>query len=95
MQNKANFKIGKITLNPCCEKHYGKKYPLRPPAKQSQTNPTCRGEASSEPGFIAAMPDQTQKQLNGAKDRTLQDLTLAYFGACNFGLVGLGSCCVD
>jgi hypothetical protein len=50
MQNKPNFKIGKPPLNPCCEKHYGKIHPLRPPTKQSQTNPICRGEASGEAG---------------------------------------------
>jgi len=30
MQNKANFKIGKMTLNPCLTRHYGKQFALQP-----------------------------------------------------------------
>ena len=77
MQNKPNFQEAKMTLNPCCEKHYGKIHPLLPPTKQSQTKPICRGEAYSEAG--------TNLTCRGE----------AFFGACNWGPVRLGSGCVE
>jgi len=36
MQNKANFKMGKMTLKPCCEKHYGNIASIRP--RQNKAN---------------------------------------------------------
>jgi len=38
MQNKPNFKIGKIALTPCYEKHYGRILSLRP--RQNKPNQT-------------------------------------------------------
>jgi len=36
MQNKANFKMGKMALNPCCERHYGDISSLSP--RQNKAN---------------------------------------------------------
>ncbi len=39
MQNKPNFKIGKMTLTPYYKEHYGKMCPHSPRPKQTQSNP--------------------------------------------------------
>jgi hypothetical protein len=39
MQNKPNLLNAKMNVTPVITKHYGQKSPLRPPAKQTQTNP--------------------------------------------------------
>jgi len=39
MQNKANLANAKMPPNLCPEKHYGRIFPLRLPAKQTQSKP--------------------------------------------------------
>jgi hypothetical protein len=47
MQNKPNFLRYKMSINPVMKKHYEQKTPLRPPPKQSQSNPI------SAPDFLS------------------------------------------
>ena len=45
LQNKPNFRKPKTTATPCVTKNYEQKPPRTHSKKQTQSNPTCRGEA--------------------------------------------------
>ena len=50
MQNKAKFKKVKLSVNRVLTRNYEQMDTWSIRTKQSQTNPTCRGEASGEAG---------------------------------------------
>ena len=66
MQNKANFKMGKMALNPCCERHYGDISSLRP--RQNKANQS-RGRARGGP----ISNDQTQFQTQFSRAAGLSE----------------------
>ncbi|MFH1549772.1 MAG: hypothetical protein ABIH04_04360 [Planctomycetota bacterium] len=63
MQNKPNFLMPKTNATSCAAKSYTN-IPLRAaPGKQTQSNPTCRGEAYGKAGPVAAKPDLSRRSL--------------------------------
>jgi|SRR3990170_3462993 len=68
MQNKANLPKAKMTLNPCCERHYGDISSLRPRQNKANQSP---GRARGGP--ISNDQTQFQTRFSGAKNRSVQD----------------------